>query len=235
MILDVSNLHAGYGQIQVLRGVSLHVNKGEIVSVLGANGAGKTTTLRAISGLIKSTKGSTTFNGVGITNIQPDVIVKRGLIQVPEGRQLFSEMSVLENLELGAFAKKVRKNAKKNLEFCFELFPILKERIDQKVGTMSGGQQQMVAIARSLMSEPELLILDEPSIGLSPLLTEQVFDIVKEIKETGISILLVEQNVERALSFSDRGYVLENGEVVMEGRAEELLDNEELRKAYLGM
>lgn len=235
MMLEVSNLNAGYGQIQVLRGVSLHVNKGEIVSILGANGAGKTTTLRAISGLIKSTKGSTTFNGVGITNIQPDVIVKRGLIQVPEGRQLFSEMTVLENLELGAFTKKARKDVKKNLEFCFKLFPILEERNNQLVGTMSGGQQQMVAIARGIMSKPELLVLDEPSIGLSPLLTEQVFDIIQEIKKTGISIMLVEQNVERALAFSDRGYVLENGEVVMEGKAEELLNNEELRKAYLGM
>lgn len=234
-MLKVSNLEAGYGQIQVLRGVSLHVNKGEIVSVLGANGAGKTTTLRAISGLIKSRKGSTIFNDVSITNVPPDFIVRQGLIQVPEGRQLFSEMSVLENLELGAFTKKARKSIAENLEFCFELFPILKERVKQTVGTMSGGQQQMVAIARGIMSEPKLLVLDEPSIGLSPLLTEQVFNIIKEIRKTGISILLVEQNVEQALSFSDRGYVLENGEVVMEGNAKDLLGNEELRKAYLGM
>jgi len=234
-MLKVSNLQSGYGQIQVLRDVSLQVNQGEVVSVLGANGAGKTTTLRTISGLIKSWGGSVVFNDIDITNVAADFIVRQGLIQVPEGRQLFTEMSVLENLELGAFSKKARKNLNANLELCFELFPILKERVKQAVGTMSGGQQQMVAIARALMSEPELLVLDEPSIGLSPLLTEQVFSIIKEIRENGISILLVEQNVEQALSFSDRGYVLENGSIVMEGSAEELLDNDELRKAYLGI
>jgi len=234
-MLKVENLESGYGQIQVLRKVSLQVNKGEIVSVLGANGAGKTTTLRTISGLIKAWNGSVKFNDVSITNTPADFIVRQGLIQIPEGRQLFSEMSVLENLELGAFTKKARKNLEKNLDYCFNLFPILKERVKQEVGTMSGGQQQMVAIARGLMSEPKLLILDEPSIGLSPLLTEQVFSIIKEIRETGLSILLVEQNVEQALAFSDRGYVLENGSIVMEGTADELLNNEELRKAYLGM
>jgi len=234
-MLKIDNLEAGYGQIQVLRNVSLQVNKGEIVSILGANGAGKSTTLRTISGLNKAWNGSVKFNDVSITNTPADFIVRQGLIQVPEGRQLFSEMTVLENLELGAFTKKARKNLDKNLDYCFGLFPILKERIKQEVGTMSGGQQQMVAIARGLMSEPKLLVLDEPSIGLSPLLTEQVFSIIKEIRETGLSILLVEQNVEQALSFSDRGYVLENGSIVMEGTADELLNNEELRKAYLGM
>lgn len=234
-MLKVDNLESGYGQIQVLRKVSLQVNQGEIVSILGANGAGKSTTLRTISGLNRAWNGSVKFNDVSITNTPADFIVRQGLIQVPEGRQLFSEMTVLENLELGAFTKKARKNLEKNLEYCFSLFPILKERVKQEVGTMSGGQQQMVAIARGLMSEPKLLVLDEPSIGLSPLLTEQVFSIIKEIRETGLSILLVEQNVEQALSFSDRGYVLENGSIVMEGTAEELLDNEELRKAYLGM
>lgn len=234
-MLKVSNIEAGYGPVQVLRGVSLQVKKGEIVSVLGTNGAGKTTTLRTISGLIKAWEGSIIFNDIDITNVAPDFIVRQGLIQIPEGRQLFSEMTVLENLELGAFTDKARKNMEKNLEFCYELFPILKERIKQAVGTMSGGQQQMVAIARGLMSEPKLLVLDEPSIGLSPLLTEQVFENIKEIRETGISILLVEQNVDQALSFSDRGYVLENGVIVMEGTAKELLRNEELRKAYLGI
>src|SRR5699024_6098487 len=234
-MLKIDNLEAGYGQIQVLRNISLQVNKGEIVSILGANGAGKSTTLRTISGLIKAWNGSVKFNDVSITNTPADFIVRQGLIQIPEGRQLFSEMSVLENLELGAFTKKARKNLEKNLDYCFNLFPILKERVKQEVGTMSGGQQQMVAIARGLMSEPKLLILDEPSIGLSPLLTEQVFSIIKEIRETGLSILLVEQNVEQALAFSDRGYVLENGSIVMEGTADELLNNEELRKAYLGM
>lgn len=234
-MLKVSNIEAGYGPVQVLRGVSLQVKKGEIVSVLGTNGAGKTTTLRTISGLIKAWEGSIIFNDIDITNVAPDFIVRQGLIQIPEGRQLFSEMTVLENLELGAFTDKARKNMEKNLEFCYELFPILKERIKQAVGTMSGGQQQMVAIARGLMSEPKLLVLDEPSIGLSPLLTEQVFENIKEIRKTGISILLVEQNVDQALSFSDRGYVLENGVIVMEGTAKELLRNEELRKAYLGI
>lgn len=234
-MLKVENLQSGYGQIQVLRDVSLEVKEGEIVSLLGANGAGKTTTLRTISGLIKAWSGTVKFNDVLITNEPPDFIVRRGLIQVPEGRQLFTDMTVLENLELGAYTPSARKNLKKNLEYCFELFPILKERIKQPVGTMSGGQQQMVAIARGLMSEPKLLILDEPSIGLSPLLTEQVFDTIKEISKTGISILLVEQNVEQALSFSDRGYVLENGSIVLEGTSDELLSNEDLRKAYLGM
>lgn len=234
-MLKVSNIEAGYGPVQVLRGVSLQVKKGEIVSVLGTNGAGKTTTLRTISGLIKAWEGSIIFNDIDITNVAPDFIVRQGLIQIPEGRQLFSEMTVLENLELGAFTDKAHKNMEKNLEFCYELFPILKERIKQAVGTMSGGQQQMVAIARGLMSEPKLLVLDEPSIGLSPLLTEQVFENIKEIRKTGISILLVEQNVDQALSFSDRGYVLENGVIVMEGTAKELLRNEELRKAYLGI
>lgn len=234
-MLKVKNLDSGYGQIQVLRNVSLHVNEGEIVSLLGANGAGKSTTLRTISGLNTAWNGYVRFNDISITNTSADFIVRKGLIQIPEGRQLFSEMTVLENLELGAFTKKARKNLDENLEYCFELFPILKERIKQEVGTMSGGQQQMVAIARGLMSEPKLLVLDEPSIGLSPLLTEQVFSIIKEIRESGLSILLVEQNVEQALSFSDRGYVLENGNIVMEGTSKELLNNEELRRAYLGM
>jgi|SRR5699024_11268880 len=234
-MLKVTNLEAGYGQVQVLREVTLNVKRGEIVSVLGANGAGKTTTLRTISGLIKAWDGTIMFNDIDITNVSPDFIVRQGLVQIPEGRQLFSEMSVFENLELGAFTQKARKNVKENLDFCFELFPILKERVKQKVGTMSGGQQQMVAIARGIMSEPKLLVLDEPSIGLSPLLTEQVFSIIKEIRKNGISILLVEQNVEQALSFSDRGYVLENGAIVMEGDAEDLLGDKELRKAYLGI
>src|SRR5699024_712562 len=234
-LLKVTDLEAGYGQIKVLGGISLLVDEGEVVSILGTNGAGKTTTLRIISGLIKTWKGKIEFLDKDITNSSADSIVDLGLIQVPEGRQLFGEMSVKENLELGAFNKKARKRVNENIEYCFELFPILKERVKQQVGTMSGGQQQMVAIARALMSEPKLLVLDEPSIGLSPLLTQQVFDIIQEIKKTGMSILLVEQNVEQALSFSDRGYVLENGEIIMEGLAPDLLENDDLRKAYLGI
>jgi len=234
-LLKVTDLEAGYGQIKVLGGISLLVDEGEVVSILGTNGAGKTTTLRTISGLIKTWKGKIEFLDKDITNSSADSIVDLGLIQVPEGRQLFGEMSVKENLELGAFNKKARKRVNENIEYCFELFPILKERVKQQVGTMSGGQQQMVAIARALMSEPKLLVLDEPSIGLSPLLTQQVFDIIQEIKKTGMSILLVEQNVEQALSFSDRGYVLENGEIIMEGLAPDLLENDDLRKAYLGI
>lgn len=234
-MLKVTDLEAGYGQIKVLGGISLLVDEGEVVSILGTNGAGKTTTLRTISGLIKTWKGKIEFLDKDITNSSADSIVDLGLIQVPEGRQLFGEMSVKENLELGAFNKKARKRVNENIEYCFELFPILKERVKQQVGTMSGGQQQMVAIARALMSEPKLLVLDEPSIGLSPLLTQQVFDIIQEIKKTGMSILLVEQNVEQALSFSDRGYVLENGEIIMEGLAPDLLENDDLRKAYLGI
>ncbi len=235
MMLEVSNVQAGYGNLQVLRGIDFHVQKGELVSVLGTNGAGKTTLLQAISGLHQLSGGTITFEGERIDHLQPHQIVERGLIQVPEGRKLFTEMNVLENLELGAFTKEARKKFQENLEWVYELFPILLERKGQLVGSMSGGQQQMVAIARGLMSCPKLLILDEPSIGLSPLLTKQVFEIIKKIKDHDVTVLLVEQNAYAAMELSDRGYVIENGRIVMSGAADELLNNDELKAAYLGM
>lgn len=234
-MLKVSNLEAGYGNIQILRKISFEVEKGELVSILGTNGAGKTTTMRAISGLIPIWSGEVYFDGMPLNKKSTEYIVKSGLIQVPEDRKLFTEMTVLENLELGAFTRDTRKNVKKNIDYCFELFPILKERQSQLAGTMSGGQQQMLAIARALMSEPKLLILDEPSIGLSPLLTKQVFDIISEIKKNGVTVLLVEQNVNQALALADRGYVIENGEIVIQGEAKELLNDDSLKAAYLGI
>jgi branched-chain amino acid transport system ATP-binding protein len=234
-MLRIENISAGYGNLNILRNLSFHVNQGEVVSILGTNGAGKTTTLRAISGLIPLTSGAIYFNDVLLNKKSTEFIVKSGLIQVPEDRKLFTDMTVLENLEMGAYTKASRANFKKNLDYCFELFPILKERETQISGTMSGGQQQMLAIGRALMAEPKLLILDEPSIGLSPLLTKQVFDIITEIKKNGVTILLVEQNVNQALQIADRGYVIENGEIVIEGQANDLLNDDNLKAAYLGI
>lgn len=234
-MLEVENLAAGYGPMQVLHGMTFRVQEGQLVSLLGTNGAGKTTTLRTISGLLKTRSGRVRFLGEDITRVSASDIVKAGLVQVPEGRKLFVDMTVMENLELGAYTPKARKNRKKNLEWVFELFPILKERQKQLVGSMSGGQQQMVAIARGLMAEPKLLIMDEPSIGLSPLLTKQVFDIIRTIKEQGVTVLLVEQNLDQALAMSDYAYVVEHGRVVMSGTGEELMKDENLKKAYLGM
>lgn len=233
-MLAIADLNAGYGSLQVLRGVSFRVEQGEFISLIGSNGAGKTTLLRTISGLIKLAGGKVEFEGERIDNIAQDAIVRRGLIQVPEGRKLFSDMSVLENLELGAYLPAARKKKKENLEMCYELFPILKERHAQIAGTMSGGQQQMVAIARGLMSCPKLLLLDEPSIGLSPLLTKQVFETIERIKATGVTILLVEQNAQQAVALADRSYVMENGRIVLEGTRDELLHNDQLKSAYLG-
>ncbi|MEY9970823.1 branched-chain amino acid transport system ATP-binding protein [Lysinibacillus sp. RC46] len=234
-MLKVENLNAGYGNLNILRNLSFEINQGEIVSILGTNGAGKTTTLRAISGLIPVKSGVIHFDDQILNKKSAEFIVKAGLVQVPEDRKLFSDMTVLENLEMGAYTRKARTNLKKNLEYCYELFPILEERTTQIAGTMSGGQQQMLAIGRALMAEPKLLILDEPSIGLSPLLTKQVFDIISEIKKNGVTILLVEQNVNQALQLANRGYVIENGEVVMSGTAQELLNDEMLKATYLGV
>lgn len=234
-MLNVTDAVAGYGKIRVLNGVSFEVQEGELVSILGANGAGKTTLLRGISGLIPLWSGRIKFYEERIDCLSPDVIVKKGLVQVPEGRKLFPHMTVLENLELGAYTTEARKQKDSNLQEVFDLFPILKERVKQTAGSMSGGQQQMLAIARAMMACPKLLILDEPSIGLSPLLTQQMFDIVSEINQRGVTVLLVEQNVQHALSLSDRGYVLENGRIVLRGTGDELLQDDHLRTAYLGL
>lgn len=234
-MITVDKLNTGYGNVQVLRDISFQVNEGELVSILGTNGAGKSTLLKTLSGLLTSWSGKISFQGDEISGKRPEEIVKKGLIQVPEGRKLFTTMTVKENLELGAFTSNAKKKLKKNIEYCYELFPILKEREKQLAGSMSGGQQQMLAIGRALMSDPKLLLLDEPSTGLSPLLTKQVFGIIREIKSKGVTVLLVEQNAVQALGMSDRGYVIENGEIIMEGNAEDLIKDENLKASYLGV
>ncbi|MGI6096818.1 MAG: ABC transporter ATP-binding protein [Dethiobacteria bacterium] len=234
-MLKVEKINVFYGDVQAVFDVSLEVKEGEIVALVGANAAGKSTTLNAISGLLPIQSGKVTFLGEEITNLPPHKIVERQLVQIPEGRRLFSHLTVLENLELGAYTPIARKNVKENLEKVFELFPILNERQSQLAHSFSGGQQQMLAIGRALMSMPKLLILDEPSLGLAPKIVMQVFDIVSKIREQGTTVLLVEQNVKQSLQLADRAYVLENGRLVMEGSAAELIDNPHLKKAYLGI
>ena len=233
-ILQVSDIHTFYGSIQALKGISLEVHDGEIVTLLGANGAGKSTTLRSINGLNRPRQGHIRFQGRDITSVPAHEIVKRGIAQSPEGRRLFPRMSVSENLEMGAFQRQDRSEIRGDMDRVFELFPRLQERRSQKAGTLSGGEQQMCAIGRALMARPKLLLLDEPSLGLAPIFVERIFDIIKQINEQGTSILLVEQNANVSLSIADRGYVLSTGRMVLEGKASELRENEELRKAYLG-
>lgn len=234
-MLDVSDIDVFYGDLQALWGVSLKVEKGEIVALVGSNGAGKTTTLRTISGLLCPRSGSVHFLDKRIDGIPPHKIVEEGVVQVPEGRRLFPQMTVKENLELGAYTKEAWEKRFDTIEWVYTLFPRLKEREKQLAGTMSGGERQMLAVGRALMSKPKLLMLDEPSLGLAPILVVQVFDAVKKIHEEGVSILLVEQNVQKALSIADRGYVLENGRIVLEDIGEELLNNPHVKKAYLGI
>lgn len=234
MMLTIDNLHVYYGAIHALKGVSFHLEKGEIVALIGANGAGKSTSLSAISGVVKSREGDILFNGESIVKTPPQDIVRKGIIQVPEGRRIFARMSVVENLEMGAYIHNDRERIEKDMEMVFERFPRLKERRKQAGGTLSGGEQQMLAIARGLMAHPDLLLLDEPSMGLAPIIVEQIFDIVQEINKQGTSILLVEQNAQMALSIADRGYVLETGKVVLEGKADDLLENPVVQEAYLG-
>lgn len=234
-MLEIKNLTVGYGNVMVVKEFSMSVKRGELVSLVGANGAGKTTTLKTVSGLLKARKGSIKFVEQDISRLESHQILEKGLVQVPEGRKLFPKMSVLDNLKMGAYSKRAKKNKAHNLEMIFELLPDLKQKIKQAAGTLSGGQQQMLAIGRGLMSEPELLVLDEPSIGLAPVLTQKMFSIIEEIKKQGVTILLVEQNVHHALSMADRGYVIEQGTITMEGTGEALLNNEHLKKSYLGM
>jgi branched-chain amino acid transport system ATP-binding protein len=231
----LNEVSAHYGDVQALRGVSFVIKEGEIVSIIGSNGAGKSTTLNTISGILRASSGTIEFLGRRIENLYPHQIVDRGVVQIPEGRLLFPYMSVLENLELGAFNDKARKAKEKNIKNVFSLFPILQERMNQLGGTLSGGEQQMLAIARGLMALPKLLMLDEPSLGLAPLLVRQVFETVKAINGQGITVLLVEQNVFHCISTAARGYVLENGSVVLEGGGKELLNNPQVREAYLGI
>jgi branched-chain amino acid transport system ATP-binding protein len=234
-VLKVEKLSVAYAGVTVLREVSLAVKEGEIVSVVGANGGGKTTLLKTISGLLRPSPGRIEFMGKKIHELPPHEICKRQLIQVPEGRQLFTKMKVIHNLEMGAYLPEARKNRAQSLERVYSLFPLFKERKHQKVGSLSGGEQQMLAIGRALMSMPKLLMLDEPSEGLSPLYTSNVFDALKVLGDQGLAILLVSQEVERSLELSHRAYVLENGQVTLEGKSSELLNNDKVRESYLGM
>lgn len=233
-MLKVENLCVSYGAINALRGISFEVHKGEIITLIGSNGAGKTTTLHAISNIIKKQSGSVIFEGNDITDLSADKIVKQHLIQVPEGRRIFANLSVRENLELGAYLRKDKAGIKQDLEMVYELFPRLKERIKQNAGTLSGGEQQMLAMGRALMEQPNLLLLDEPSMGLAPILVDEIFEIVKKINKTGTTILLVEQNAFKALSIANRAYVLETGSITRSGNASELISDPAVKEAYLG-
>lgn len=233
-LLKVENLDVFYGSIHALKGVSFEVNKGEVVSLIGANGAGKTTTLRAISGIVPCS-GKLQFKDQDLTAVATFHRVGLGIAQSPEGRGVFPQMSVLENLEMGAYSRKDKAEIKKDLDMCLELFPRIKERLTQMAGTMSGGEQQMLAISRALMAKPQLLLLDEPSLGLAPLIVAQIFDIVKKLNQEGMTILLVEQNARMALKISHRAYVLECGRMVMQDSAQNLLNNDVVRKSYLGV
>jgi len=233
-LLEIRGLRGGYGRVEVLRGVDLQVDAGEMVALLGSNGAGKSTLNRMVCGLVPTWAGSVRFDGRDLTGAHYRDVVKAGLIQVPEGRKVFPNLSVLENLELGSFTR-ARERRAANVEKMFHIFPRLRERMTQQAGTMSGGEQQMLAIARGLMAEPVLLILDEPSLGLSPLLVEEMFTLIRELRDGGLAVLLVEQNVGQSLEIADRAYVLENGSVRFSGKPDELLDSDELRRAYLGL
>ena len=234
-MLQVDRINVFYGEVQALREVSLSVSSGEIVSLVGGNGAGKTTTLKTISGLLQPASGSITFDGSKTHRLPPHRIVAMGLSQVPEGRRIFPRMSVLENLHIGSHVPEARKRREETLKWVFQLFPILRERREQFGGTLSGGEQQMLAIARGLMSLPKLLILDEFSLGLAPIVVNEIFQVIQEVNHQGTTIFLVEQNVQRSLSISHRSYVLENGTIVLHGEGKELLKNEYMKKAFLGM
>lgn len=225
---------AGYGAVAVLKGVSFEIDEGEVVALIGANGAGKTTTLMAISGIVPCTSGEIFFCGERITDLSPHQVVERGICQVPEGRRIFPRLSVLENLEMGAYLSTNAQERKKDLEWVFQLFPLLKERLMQAGGTLSGGEQQMLAIGRALMSRPKLLLLDEPSLGLAPLMVEKIFEMIRQISQQGTTILLVEQNAHAALALADRGYVMATGEIILSDRAECLLRHEQVQRVYLG-
>ena len=232
-MLKVDNINVYYGAIHAIKGISFHVEEGEVVTLIGANGAGKSTTLQTISGLLRSRTGSVEFMGENISRLPPHKILERGLAQVPEGRRIFLQMTVMENLEMGAYTRRDGSQAAE-LEKLFDQFPRLAERRKQIAGTLSGGEQQMLAIGRALMSQPKLLMLDEPSMGLAPILVEQIFDIIRRLHEKGTTILLVEQNAQMALSVADRAYVLETGSISLSGTGAELLESDEVRKAYLG-
>ena len=233
-MLEVKDLEVYYGMIQAIKGISFEVNKGEAIALIGANGAGKTTTLHTITGLLSPKKGSVMFEGKDITKIPAHKIVSMGMAHVPEGRRVFADLSVYENLKLGAYTRKDKENLNKDLESIYERFPRLAERKNQSAGTLSGGEQQMLAMGRALMSKPSIILMDEPSMGLSPILVNEIFDIIESISKSGTTVLLVEQNAKKALSIADRAYVLETGKIVTSGKASELLEDDSIKKAYLG-
>ncbi|HCH73868.1 MAG TPA: ABC transporter ATP-binding protein [Clostridiales bacterium] len=233
-LLEVKDLYVNYGMIKAIKGVSFSVEQGEIVALIGANGAGKTTIMHAINGLIPAASGSIMFKEHALTKFPPHKIVTLGLTQVPEGRRIFQELTVKDNLILGAYSRKSKKEAKETMELVFEKFPVLGERLTQIAGTLSGGEQQMLAVGRALMSHPDMLLLDEPSMGLSPLYVNKIFDTVKEINAQGTTVFIVEQNAKKALSIADRAYVIETGKITLSGTGAELLTNEDVKKAYLG-
>ncbi len=233
-MLKVDNIHVSYGSIEAIKGLSFEVNQGEIVTLIGANGAGKTTTLQTLSGILKPTKGSITYKGTDLVKIPAHKILPMGVAHVPEGRRIFQQMTVLENLEMGAYIFSKSSEVDEDLDHVFASFPRLKERRRQVAGTLSGGEQQMLAMGRALMSRPELLLMDEPSMGLAPILVDEIFKIIERINSQGTTILLVEQNANRALHVAHRGYVLETGKIVLSGSAKELLESDEVREAYLG-
>ena len=234
-MLNISNINSFYGEVQVLKDVSLHVDQGEIVTLIGANAAGKSTLISCISRTVKTFTGEIKFEGKEISNLRPDQIVELGLVQIPEGRLLFPTLTVRENLELGSYNKNSRAKRKDRLEYVYDLLPKLKERSDQMAGSLSGGEGQMCAIGRGLMANPKLLMFDEPSLGLAPIVVSEVMKLIKNIAKDGMNVLLVEQNVRQSLKLADRAYVLENGRIIMEGKGKDLLDSAEVRKAYLGI
>ncbi len=233
-MLEVKDLEVYYGMIQAIKGISFTVNEGEVIALIGANGAGKTTILQTITGMIPAKRGTILFDGVDITKVPGHKIVPMGMAHVPEGRRVFSQLSVLDNLRLGAYSRKDKNEIEETLEMVYHRFPRLKERRKQIAGTLSGGEQQMLAMGRALMSKPRIILMDEPSMGLSPIFVSEIFDIVREISESGTTVLLVEQNAKKALAIADRAYVLETGNIVLEGEADVLLNDESVKKAYLG-
>ena len=233
-MLKVEDLHVSYGMIQAIKGVSFEVNEGEVISLIGANGAGKTTILHTITGLLKPQSGSVVFEGKELTTAPPHSIVKHGMAHVPEGRRVFANLSVYENLLMGAYTRKDKKEIAETLEMVYKRFPRLEERKKQIAGTLSGGEQQMLAMGRALMSKPRIILMDEPSMGLSPLFVNEVFDIIKKISASGTTVLLVEQNAKKALSISDRAYVLETGKIALTGKSSDLINDDKIKKAYLG-
>ena len=233
-MLEVKDLEVYYGMIQAIKGISFEVNKGEVIALIGANGAGKTTTLHTITGLLSPKKGSVIFEGEDITKIPAHKIVSMGMAHVPEGRRVFADLSVYENLKFGAYTRKDKENLNKDLENIYKRFPRLAERKNQSAGTLSGGEQQMLAMGRALMSKPSIILMDEPSMGLSPILVNEIFDIIESISKSGTTVLLVEQNAKKALSIADRAYVLETGKIVTSGKASDLLEDDSIKKAYLG-